>query len=247
MWLKQNGQALGAPDEPRDSETRGNNVLAAPATMNATPASTIVDAPVQTFRDCLDCPEMVVVPAGIFLMSLDYPFAAREFPPRMEIINWSFPMAKTVVKQGQWRAIMGVNSRKFLNCGDSCPCGDDCPVGSASWEDTHEFIRRLNLKTGKQYRLPSKVEWEYAFGLRNISGLLDISNPVFEWVEDRSPDDHNAAQLDGGARQGNSGKRIIRGGWWFNSPELLHEAIRGGSESALRQNRLGLRLARTLP
>ena len=52
---------------------------------------------------------------------------------------------------------MGNNPSYFQNC------GDDCPVEQVSWNDTQEFIRRLNQKEGgNSYRLPTEAEWEYA-------------------------------------------------------------------------------------
>ena len=51
---------------------------------------------------------------------------------------------------------MGNNPSSFGSC------GDDCPVESVSWNDAQEFAQRLSQKTGKQYRLPSEAEWEYA-------------------------------------------------------------------------------------
>ena len=40
--------------------------------------------------------------------------------------------------------------------------GDDLPVEQVSWDEVQEFIRRLNTQSGKQYRLPTEAEWEYA-------------------------------------------------------------------------------------
>ena len=72
-------------------------------------------------------------------------------------ITKPFYMQTTEVTQGQWRAIMGNNPSYFSNCIDGCP------VENVSWNDTQEFIRRLNQKEGGSiYRLPTEAEWEYA-------------------------------------------------------------------------------------
>jgi formylglycine-generating enzyme required for sulfatase activity len=72
-------------------------------------------------------------------------------------ITRPFYMQTTEVTQGQWRAVMGNNPSYFSNCIDGCP------VENVSWNDTQEFIRRLNRKEGGSiYRLPTEAEWEYA-------------------------------------------------------------------------------------
>jgi formylglycine-generating enzyme required for sulfatase activity len=66
-------------------------------------------------------------------------------------------LGKFEVTQGQWKAVMGNNPSSFSTC------GDNCPVERVSWEDAHEYIRRLNAKErGNVYRLPTEAEWEYA-------------------------------------------------------------------------------------
>jgi|694.fasta_scaffold02553_12 formylglycine-generating enzyme required for sulfatase activity len=110
--------------------------------------------PGQTFKDCADCPEMVVIPAGSFEMGGDK--RDNEKPVHTVRIGRSFAIGRTEVTQGQWRAVMGSSPSQFSSCGDTCP------VEQVSWNDAKEFINRLNAKTGKQYRLPSEAEWEYA-------------------------------------------------------------------------------------
>ena len=106
------------------------------------------------FHDCPDCPEMVLIPAGDFEMGSKNG-GANEKPPHTVNVK-IFAIGKTEVTQGQWKAVMGSNPSSFKDCGDTCP------VENVSWNDVQAFIQKLNAKTGKQYRLPSEAEWEYA-------------------------------------------------------------------------------------
>jgi len=72
----------------------------------------------------------------------------------------NFYIGKYEVTQAQWRAVMGASATlsspsNFKNC-------DECPVEQVSWNDIQEFLKKLNAKTGKTYRLPTEAEWEYA-------------------------------------------------------------------------------------
>jgi formylglycine-generating enzyme required for sulfatase activity len=106
------------------------------------------------FKDCPDCPEMVEIPTGSYMMGSKI-FADAQ-PVHRVTIKKPFAIGKTEITQGQWKAIMGNNPSYFKEC------GDDCPVTTVSFDEVQEFIKKLNAKTGKQYRLPSESEWEYA-------------------------------------------------------------------------------------
>jgi formylglycine-generating enzyme required for sulfatase activity len=107
------------------------------------------------FRDCADCPEMVEIPGGSFAMGSNSG-EADEKPVHSVTITQAFAIGKTEVTQEQWRVLMGNKPSYFLECGDTCP------VEQVSWDDVQGYIKKLNAKTGKQYRLPTEAEWEYA-------------------------------------------------------------------------------------
>ena len=65
-----------------------------------------------------------------------------------------FWLGETEVTQAQWQDIMGSNPSYFK--------GRDLPVEQVSWNDIQEFIKKLNRRTGKRFRLPTEAEWEYA-------------------------------------------------------------------------------------
>ena len=123
--------------------------------------------PGATFKDCEDCPEMVVIPAGSFLMGsppdpLPDPFSDEkpvkigddDEKPQHQVQIKSFAIGKYEVTQEQYHALMGVNPSRFK--------GRTLPVEQVSWDDAQEFVKKLSVKTGKSYRLPSEAEWEYA-------------------------------------------------------------------------------------
>ena len=111
------------------------------------------------FRDCPDCPEMVVLPAGAFAMGSPADEVGRysaEGPLHRVAIASMFALGTTEVTQEQWRAVMGNNPSHFSSCGERCP------VEQVTWYDAQQFLLKLSARTGKRYRLPSEAEWEYA-------------------------------------------------------------------------------------
>lgn len=98
--------------------------------------------------------EMVPVEGGQFLMGSDDADAFdNEKPAHKETVN-DFSIGKTEVTQALWETVMGSNP--------SFHKGSDLPVENVSWEDCTAFITKLNEKTGKNFRLPTEAEWEFA-------------------------------------------------------------------------------------
>ncbi|MCI5126271.1 MAG: formylglycine-generating enzyme family protein [Candidatus Electrothrix sp. AR5] len=111
----------------------------------------------ETMTDPTTGMELVYVPKGCFQMGSPPDEKGRfdDEGPVHEVCVDGFWMGKYEVTQGQWQKIMGDNPAYFQN-------GDKYPVESVSWEDAQKFIIKLNKKSGKEYRLPTEAEWEYA-------------------------------------------------------------------------------------
>jgi formylglycine-generating enzyme required for sulfatase activity len=75
--------------------------------------------------------------------------------PKHQVTLKGFWIGKYEVTQAEWRAVMGENPSDNEGC-------DQCPVEQVSWNDVQQFIKELNRQTGKNYRLPTEAEWEYA-------------------------------------------------------------------------------------
>ena len=209
--------------------------------------------PGQSFRDCSDCPEMVVIPASTTgNTSIPQPIAVGKF--EVTFAEWDACVAAGGCQHKPEDRGWGRGNR---------------PVIHVSWDDaTKQYIPWLVKKTGKTYRLLSDVEWEYSaragtttayfwgddIGKGNANcdgcgspwdnkqtapvgsfkanawGVHDMNGNVWEWCEDAV----------------GSSSRVLRGGSWYDYPLDLRSANRSGARPDNRGLNAGFRLARTL-
>jgi formylglycine-generating enzyme required for sulfatase activity/tRNA A-37 threonylcarbamoyl transferase component Bud32 len=100
--------------------------------------------------------EMVEIPAGTFYMGSPENEKGRydSESPQHQVTVPSFFVGKYPLTQAQYQAIMGNNPAYFK--------GNNRPVECVSWDDGVAFCEKLSQKTGKNYKLPSEAQWEYA-------------------------------------------------------------------------------------
>jgi formylglycine-generating enzyme required for sulfatase activity/uncharacterized caspase-like protein len=115
---------------------------------------------------------MVSIPEGTFLMGS--PGSEKEHleseSPQHQVIVQPFWMGKYQVTQTQWRAVAQITTiERFMDEHPSYFKGDNRPVEQISWLDAVEFCKRLSRHTGREYRLPTEAEWEYACRARTTT------------------------------------------------------------------------------
>jgi formylglycine-generating enzyme required for sulfatase activity len=211
--------------------------------------------------------KFVRIPSGQFAMGSNSSIAFDENPVHQVTISRAFELQKTEVTQAQWTAVMANNPSHFH--------GDSLPVEQVSWDDVQEFIRRLNAADpGKNYRLPTESEWEYACragSAESSSGDID----AIAWYDDNS--EHRTHPVGGKEPNawglydmlGNvwelcadwkasypSGPvtdpkgpptgyyRVSRGGGWFDTRAAVTATFRSSPAPTYRGSSLGFRLAR---
>ncbi len=107
--------------------------------------------------------EMVAIPGGTFMMGSPEGEGDDKEKPLHKVTVPPFFIGKYPVTQAQWRAITSLPKvNRDLNPEPSRFKGDKRPVEQVSWYDAVEFCERLSRETGREYRLPSEAEWEYA-------------------------------------------------------------------------------------
>ncbi len=152
---------------------------------------TAASAPMPTsaaFKDCSDCPSMVTIPSGKYLMGSPETVAGPGggLGPEHEItFAKPFALGQTELTRGQYAKFVAdtkrpdppkcfsfigvsgngrdfdwVEGRNWRNPGYAQT--DNDPAVCLSWDDAKAYVTWLAKKTGKPYRLPSEAEWEYA-------------------------------------------------------------------------------------
>ncbi len=165
---------LGLDDEvEKPTSSRLNLGLAAPLT--AAEERTL--KPKETFQECENCPEMVVVPAGAFTMGSPASEKDRrddEGPSHTVTISKPFAVGKLHVTVDQFAAFVKDRQHKSgAGCSWRSPGfvqKGSHPVVCVTWDDALAYVNWLAKKTGKPYRLLSEAEWEYAARGRTSPG-----------------------------------------------------------------------------
>jgi formylglycine-generating enzyme required for sulfatase activity len=250
----------------------------APATppSPAQPAVGIWPAPPReaprSFRDCPECPEMVVVPAGTTWLASG----------RNVAIAAPFAVGKFEVTFEEWDACVAQGGCSHRPDDRGWGRGRQ-PVMNVNWDDAQAYVAWLSRKTGKPYRLLSEAEWEYAaqagtgrevapsqganqancngcgsrwdnrqtapvgsFAANNF-GLHDMLGNVWEWTADCWNATHAGAPSDGKPRRtGVCQSGVLRGGSWIFPPLFSRSAFRNGGSTVNRIDDYGFRVARTL-
>jgi len=199
--------------------------------------------------------ELVLIPAGEFMMGSPSSESGREGPQHRVRITRPFYMGKYEVTQEQFEAVKGWDPSHYK--------GPSNPVERVSWNDAVKFCYRLSQRTGCDVRLPTEAEWEYAcragsstafhFGdsgsqlgdyawnsgnsggkthpvgqkRPNAWGLYDMYGNVFEWCQDWYDSDYYGQSPAADPKGPSSGMdRVLRGGCWNSGAGRCRSAFR---------------------
>jgi formylglycine-generating enzyme required for sulfatase activity len=174
----------------------------------------------KVFKDCVDCPEMVVIPAGSFQMGSPSYEGGRsdDEGPVHEVGVSAFALGRAHVTRAQFAAFV---RQTGYQTGNGCRIydgkewvdnkranwrdpgfaqDDDHPVVCVNWNDASAYAQWLGDRTGKNYRLPSEAQWEYTaragtrtarwWGTKDAACMKANSNRCIVWAT--SVDQHVA-------------------------------------------------------
>ena len=193
--------------------------------------------------------EMIAILGGKFQMGDNHLKYAK---PLHSVSIKPFFIGKYLVTQEQYQVVMRKNSSYFK--------GEEHPVDNVSWNDAVKFCQKLSQKTGKKYRLPSEVEWEYAcragtqkkcklkdyawydensggkthpVGKKkpNNFGLYDMQGNVWEWCSDHWNEKNASTDI-----------RVLRGGSWDDNAGNCRSTFRSKSIANFRYRGYGFRV-----
>lgn len=195
--------------EPVPEISRKSAELATPAPSNREEEKDEASTP-RIFRDCPQCPEMVVVPAGSFKMGSpgprttpwnDYLIQNNNVPQHTVAFSKPFAISTREVSFAQWDACHAAGGCARHPDDNGYGRGDN-PIYLVSWYDAKQFVAWLSRVTGQSYRLPSEAEWEYlatSVPPETRSAVGNLNSEMQYWLEDCYHETYDGAPSDGSA------------------------------------------------
>lgn len=211
---------------------------------------------------------MILVEGGTFMMgNVNGDFDEQ---PVHSVTLSSYYISKFPVTQALWKAVMNDNNPSSFR-------GDNLPVESVSYIDCQDFLKKLNTITGKEYRLPTEAEWEFAArgGRHSCNYTYSGSDSLSEvgWYDDNSSgtshpigekkqNELGIYDMSGNVwewcsdwkdsynnrpPQNPTGQRVIRGGCWDYHSVSSRVTYRDSDNPNNSGNGLGFRLALSCP
>jgi hypothetical protein len=167
-----------------------------------------------------------------------------------------FYIGKYEITQMQWRAIMGSNPSKFQD--------DKLPVEMVSWNDTQDFLNKLNAATDRNYRLPTETEWSYSANggnkfndyeysgsncIDDVAWYANNSGKYTHAVGTKEPNELGIYDMSGNIWEwchdlydSSNSNRALRGGGWYLNAFGCRIANRGSNSPGARYDSIGFRV-----
>jgi hypothetical protein len=219
---------------------------------------------------CDGCPEMVIIPAGSFLMGSADSEANRSGNegPQRDVSVPAFAISATEVTWAQWQSCVDAGA-----CRDPQASGEGgLPVTGVNYDDVMQYVGWISETSGGAYALPSEAQWEYVaragtdtpywWGATfsgdaivrgaatdtddlpaNAFGVSGMLGNVREWVADCYVNNYADAPTDGSAvTQSGCRQPVVRGGSWRHGAAEHRAANRARYRRSVRDRSVGFRV-----